>query len=71
MEIEEGVIRRGRNGALTCTNAAFLTSFPRETQNSSKFGHPKLVMVNYACALSQSESGKYFELIITSFNIKL
>ena len=26
-------------GALTCTNAVFLTSFPRETQNSSKFGH--------------------------------
>ena len=49
------------NGALTCTSAAFLTSFPRLTQNSSKFGHQKLVMVNYACAFSQSESGKYFE----------
>ena len=27
------------NGALTRKNAAFLTSFPRQTQNSSKFGH--------------------------------
>ena len=27
------------NGALTCKNAAFLTSFPRLTQNFSKFGH--------------------------------
>ena len=27
------------NGALTCKNAAFLMSFPRLTQNSSKFGH--------------------------------
>ena len=27
------------NGALTCKNAAVLTSFPRLTQNSSKFGH--------------------------------
>ena len=25
---------------------------------------PKLVIVNYACAFSQSELGKYFELII-------
>ena len=40
------------NGALTCKNAAFLTSF---------------VMVNYACSFSQSESRKYFELIIKSF----
>ena len=36
--------------------------------NSSKFGHQKLVMVNYACDFSQSESGKYFESIIISFN---
>ena len=27
------------NGALTFKNAAFLTSFPRKIQNSSKFGH--------------------------------
>ena len=27
------------NCALTCKNTAFLTSFPHETQNSSKFGH--------------------------------
>ena len=40
------------NGALTCANAA---------QNSFKFGHQKLVMVNYTCAFRQSESGKYFE----------
>ena len=24
-------------------------------------GHQQLVMVNYTCAFSQSESGKYFE----------
>ena len=30
-------------------------------KNSSKFGHQYLVMVNYMCAFSQSESGKYFE----------
>ena len=28
----------------------------------------QLVMVNYACAFSQSESGKYFERIIIEFN---
>ena len=28
----------------------------------------QLVMVNYACALNQSESGKYFERIIIEFN---
>ena len=64
MEIEEGVIRPqgfSINGAVTCTNAAFVTSLTRKTQNSSKFGHQKLVMVNYVCAFSQSESGKYFE----------
>ena len=27
-------------------------------------------MVNYACAFSQSESGKYFELIITVYIYK-
>ena len=27
------------NGALTCKNAAFLMSFPRQTQNSYKFSH--------------------------------
>ena len=49
------------NDALTSKNAAFLTSFPRQTQSSSKFDHQWLVMGNYACAFSQSESGKYFE----------
>ena len=49
------------NGALTSKKAAFLTSLPRQTQNSSKSGHLQLVMVNSACAFSQSESGNYFE----------
>ena len=49
------------NGALTCTKAALLTSLVHQTQNSSKFGHQYLVMVNYACGFSQSESWKYFE----------
>ena len=31
---------------------------------SCHHGHQQLVMVNYVCAFSQSESGKYFELII-------
>ena len=48
--------------------AAFLTSFPRQTQNSSKFAHQQLVMVKYACAFSQSELGKYFEWIIIIIN---
>ena len=30
----------------------------------SKFGEQQLVMVNYACGLNQSETGKYFEEII-------
>ena len=30
----------------------------------SKFGEQQLVMVNYACGLNQSETGKYFECII-------
>ena len=27
------------HGALTCKDAAFLKSFPRQSQNCSKFGH--------------------------------
>jgi len=27
----------------------------------SKFGEQQLVVVNYACGLNQSETGKYFE----------
>ena len=46
--------------ALTCKNAAFLTSFPRQTQNSSKCGHQQLVMVNYACAFNQLKNGEIF-----------
>ena len=49
------------NGALTCKKAALLTSSVRKSQNSSKFGHQQLAMVNYACTFSQSESGKDFE----------
>ena len=30
----------------------------------SKFGEQQLVVVNYACGLNQSETGKYFEWII-------
>ena len=32
----------------------------------SKFGEQHLVMVNYACGFNQSETGKYFERIITA-----
>ena len=32
----------------------------------SKFGEQQLVMVNYACGFNQSETGKYFEWMITS-----
>ena len=32
----------------------------------SKFGEQQLVMVNYACGLNQSETGKYFEWIIAN-----
>ena len=34
----------------------------------SKFGEQQLVMVNYACSLNQSETGKYFEWIINTFS---
>ena len=51
-------------GALTCNCAALLTSSVDKSQNSSKFGQQWLVMVNYTCAFSQSERGKYFEWII-------
>ena len=34
------------------------------TKILSKFGEQQLVMVNYACGFNQSETGKYFELII-------
>ena len=37
----------------------------------SKFGEQQLVMVNYACGFNQSETGKYFELIIKWFNARL
>ena len=33
----------------------------------SKFSEQQLVMVNYACGFSQSETGKYFELITIWF----
>ena len=37
----------------------------------SKFGEQQLVIVNYACGLNQSETGKYFEwmkyLLLTEF----
>ena len=36
----------------------------------SKFGEQQLLMVNYACGLSQSETGKYFKWIIKT-NIAL
>ena len=49
------------NGALTCKEAALLTSSTHQQQNSSKFGHHQLVMGNYVYAFSQSELGKYFE----------
>ena len=34
------------------------------TKFLSKFGEQQLVMVNYACDFNQSETGKYFELIM-------
>ena len=37
------------------------------TKILSKFGERQLVMVNYACGVNQSETGKYFEWIINHF----
>ena len=37
----------------------------------SKLGEQQLVMVNYACGFNQSETGKYFEWIITGIIIWL
>ena len=47
------------NSASTGMKAALLTPSVHLSQNSSKFGHQQLVMVNYVCAFSQSELGKY------------
>ena len=44
------------NGALTCKEAALLTSSVDQSQNSSKFGHQQLVVVNYACAFIANQS---------------
>ena len=42
--------------------AALLTSLIQYGEDIlSKFGEQQLVMVNYACGLNQSETGKYFE----------
>ena len=46
------------NGALTCKNTALLTSSVHKTQNSSKFGHQQLIMVNYAS--SRRISGHHY-----------
>ena len=35
--------------------------YPQRPKILSKFGEQQLVMVNYACGLNQSETGKYFE----------
>ena len=52
------------NDVLICNKAALLTSPVYQMQNFFRFGQQELVMVNYVCAFSQSESGKYFEWII-------
>ena len=41
--------------------AVLLTSLIQYGEDSFKFGEQQLVMVNYACGLNQSETGKYFE----------
>ena len=53
------------NGALTCTFDVIGSLIAKFFQIS---GYQLLVMVNYACAFSQSESGKYFEWLITIDN---
>jgi len=44
--------------------SALLTSLVEYDKFLRKFGQQQLVMVNYTCGFNQSETGKYFELII-------
>ena len=44
-----------------CTFDVILTSSVQYNKIFSKFGQQELVMVNYACSLSQLETVKYFE----------
>ena len=56
------------NGALTCKNAAFLTSFPHKHKILPNWVISKWLWWIKTCGFSQSESGKYFEWIITQVN---
>ena len=52
------------NGWIICSGLHFWRHWLNMTKILSKFGEQQLVMVNYACAFNQSETGKYFEWII-------
>ena len=52
------------NGSVICSGLHFWRHWFNMTKFLSKFGEQQLVMVNYACAFNQSETGKYFKWII-------
>ena len=52
------------NGSIICGGLYFWRHWFNMAKILSKFGEQQLVMVNYACGLNQSETGKYFEWII-------
>ena len=56
------------NGGIICSGLHFWRHWLNMTKILSKFGEQQLVMVNYACGFNQSETGKYFEWIITLYH---
>ena len=51
-------------GPIICNGLHFWRHWFNMAKILSKFGEKELVMANYACALNQSETVKYFEWII-------
>ena len=54
------------NGSIILRGLHFWHHWFNMAKIFSKFGEQQLVMVNYACGFNQSETGKYFEWIITN-----
>ena len=52
-------------GSIICSGLHFWRHWFNMRKILLKFGQQQLVLVNYACALNQSETGKYFEWIIS------
>ena len=55
------------NGSIISGGLYFWRHWFNMAKIRSKFGEQQLVMVNCACGLNQSETGKYFEWIIKQY----